>query len=232
MPELTTVANLLPLLLFFLLPLPQGPQYIVVYFSCRSFWSCYVGRHLSMAWWVVPCLCPGSELVKPWAAGAEYVNLTAWPRGGLKTSILNSLSSRSQHSWAWASLENYHFIFGNGIFPWLFLKCNGCLEMGYCSLVLLYLELSRICTGKPVPVFSLSLPWQNSKAFMFSLVFIILQAGCWEPLFVFQRVALKLQFVISLSPTDPGLPFWEHSNYSICSHCSTQKQTQSVQVWL
>ena len=43
-PELTSVANLL---------LPGATQYIVVYSSCRSFWSCSVGRCLRMAWWAV-----------------------------------------------------------------------------------------------------------------------------------------------------------------------------------
>ena len=43
-PELTSVANLL-----FLLLLPKAPQYIVVYSSSRSFPSGYVGRCLSMA---------------------------------------------------------------------------------------------------------------------------------------------------------------------------------------
>ena len=31
-----------------------------------------------MAWWVVPCPRPGSELAKSWAAKAERVNLTTW----------------------------------------------------------------------------------------------------------------------------------------------------------
>ena len=49
---------------FFLpLLLPEAPQYIVVYSSCRSFWLCYVGCCLNMAWWAVPCPHPGSELV-------------------------------------------------------------------------------------------------------------------------------------------------------------------------
>ena len=43
-PELTSVATL-----FFFILLPKAPQYIVVYSSCRSFWLCYVGCHLSMA---------------------------------------------------------------------------------------------------------------------------------------------------------------------------------------
>ena len=74
-PELT-VANL-----FFLL-LPKAPQYIVVYSSCRSFWLSYVGRHLSMTWWVVPHPHPGSEPAKPWVLKAERRNLTtrSWGR--------------------------------------------------------------------------------------------------------------------------------------------------------
>ena len=66
---------------FFLLLLAKVHQYIVVHSSCRSFWLCYVGRCLSMAWWVVPCPRPGSERVKPWAAKAEHGNLTTWPQG-------------------------------------------------------------------------------------------------------------------------------------------------------
>ena len=60
---------------------PPATQYIVVYSSCRSIWLCYVGRHLSMAWWVLPCLHPGCELMKPWASKAECANSTTWPRG-------------------------------------------------------------------------------------------------------------------------------------------------------
>ena len=74
-PELTSVAN------FFFLFLPKAPQYIVVYSSCRSFWFCYVGRHLSMAWLAVLALCPGSEIAKPWAAKVEHENLNTWAGG-------------------------------------------------------------------------------------------------------------------------------------------------------
>ena len=49
--------------------------------SSGSFQLWHVGCHLSMAWWVVPCPCPGFELVKPWAAAAEHMNLTTQPRG-------------------------------------------------------------------------------------------------------------------------------------------------------
>ena len=34
-----------------------------------------------MAWWVVPCLRPGSKVTKPWAAKAERGNLTTRPCG-------------------------------------------------------------------------------------------------------------------------------------------------------
>ena len=78
-PELTSVANLFS---FLLLLLPKTPKYIVVYSSCRSFWLCYVGHHLSMAWWAVLGLCPASEPVKPWATEAECANLTTWSIGG------------------------------------------------------------------------------------------------------------------------------------------------------
>ena len=46
-----------------------------------SFWLCYVGCHLSVAWWVVPCLHSGSEPAKPWATEAERANPTTWPQG-------------------------------------------------------------------------------------------------------------------------------------------------------
>ena len=73
---------LLPIFFFLLLLLlPRAPQYIVVYSSCRSFWFCYVGGHLSTAWWWVLGPCPGSELAKPWAAEAERASLTTQPRG-------------------------------------------------------------------------------------------------------------------------------------------------------
>uniref|UniRef100_A0A9L0T5D1 Uncharacterized protein n=1 Tax=Equus caballus TaxID=9796 RepID=A0A9L0T5D1_HORSE len=43
----------------------------------------------------VPCRCPGFELEKPWAAEAEHVTLTTWPRGRpLKEYIFNSTSRK------------------------------------------------------------------------------------------------------------------------------------------
>ena len=63
-PELTFVANLL---FFLLLLLPKASQYIVIYSSCECLWLYYVGCSLSMAWWAMPCLCPGSEPGKLWA---------------------------------------------------------------------------------------------------------------------------------------------------------------------
>ena len=73
--ELTSIANLL----FFLL-LPKAPQYMVVYTSCRSFCFCYVGLHLSMAWWAVLGPLLGSQPMKSQAAKAERMNLTTWPQ--------------------------------------------------------------------------------------------------------------------------------------------------------
>ena len=64
---------------FFLLP--EVPQYIVVYSSCRSFWFCYVGCHLSMAWWAVLGPHPGSKPAKPWAPKAGCMNSTTQPWG-------------------------------------------------------------------------------------------------------------------------------------------------------
>ena len=59
----------------FLLLLPKVPQYIVVYSSCRSFWLWHVGCRLSMAWWAVRCMHPGSQPAKPWAgSGAHEIN--------------------------------------------------------------------------------------------------------------------------------------------------------------
>ena len=76
------VSNISPFsTFFFLLLLSKGPKYIVVYASCRSFWVCYMGYRLSMAWWVVPCPSPGSELAKSRAAEAQPANLTTWPWG-------------------------------------------------------------------------------------------------------------------------------------------------------
>ena len=99
---------------FLLLLLPKAPQYIAVYSSCRSFWLCYVGRSLSMAWWVVPCLCPGSERAKPWATEAEHMNLTTQPWGRpLISSFLNLLfilrTPHSPHSLIhlWASFSTF-----------------------------------------------------------------------------------------------------------------------------
>ena len=66
--------------LFFFFFSPKPPQYIVVYCSCRSFWLCCVGCLLTVALWAVPCLCPGSKRVKPWATKAEHSNLTTRPQ--------------------------------------------------------------------------------------------------------------------------------------------------------
>ena len=74
-PELISAANL-----FFLL-LPKAPEYIVVYSSCRSFWLCYVGCHLSTTGQVVPGLRPGSKPVKSWTTKPEHAKLTTRPRG-------------------------------------------------------------------------------------------------------------------------------------------------------
>ena len=40
-----------------------------------------MGRCLSVAWPVVPWLCPGSESVKPQATEAEIAKLSTWPWG-------------------------------------------------------------------------------------------------------------------------------------------------------
>ena len=75
-PELTSVASL-----FFSLLLPKALRYIVVYSSCRSFWLCCVGCCLSMAWWAVLGLRPGSEPAKAQATKEKCVNSTSQPRG-------------------------------------------------------------------------------------------------------------------------------------------------------
>ena len=64
---------------FSFLLLPKAPQYLVVYSSCRSFLLCYMGCHLSIAWWVVLGWHPGSGLTKLWTTEVECVNLTTWP---------------------------------------------------------------------------------------------------------------------------------------------------------
>ena len=68
-PELPSVASLL--FCFFLLILPKAPQYIIVYSSCECLWLCYMGHHLSVAWWAVLGPRPGSKQVKPWATKTE-----------------------------------------------------------------------------------------------------------------------------------------------------------------
>ena len=83
----------LPPILFFFFFSPKCPQYIVVYSSCRSLWLCYVGHHLSMAWWAVPCPHPGCEQTKPPATEAEHANLTTWPWGGPSTYYFDAQSS-------------------------------------------------------------------------------------------------------------------------------------------
>ena len=47
--KIGTSANICCQSFFFLPLLPKAPQYKVVYSTCRSFWLCYVGLHLSMA---------------------------------------------------------------------------------------------------------------------------------------------------------------------------------------
>ena len=80
-PDWRLNQHLLPIFFFFFpffLSPTSPPQFIVVYPSCRTFWLCHVGCPLSMAWWAVPCPCPGSE---PWAAEAGHGNSTTWPWG-------------------------------------------------------------------------------------------------------------------------------------------------------
>ena len=60
-----------------------------------SFWLCYVGCHLSMAWWAVLGLRPRSKPAKPWAAEAERANLTTQPLGQPLHYILNTFSLKS-----------------------------------------------------------------------------------------------------------------------------------------
>ena len=98
-------------LFFFLLLLPKAPQYLTVYSSCECLWLCYVGHRLSMAWWAVPCPCPGSEPMKPRAAKAESVNLTTQPWGQPlmffimqpQYLLINRVDYISQLHWCWAS---------------------------------------------------------------------------------------------------------------------------------
>ena len=67
--------------LFFFLLLPNAPEYIVVYPSCRSFLLCYEGHRLSTAWWGVLGPYLGSERKKLWDTKAEHANLTTQTRG-------------------------------------------------------------------------------------------------------------------------------------------------------
>ena len=71
---------------------------------------------------------------------------------------------------------------------------------------------------------SCSLLWQNSKTFIFSLFFKTThQSGCWRLIFAFQKVVLKLQFVlvcISVSTVIAG------------SALATEHVGESSWVWL
>ena len=84
---------------------PQSSPVIVAYSSCRSFWLCYVGRHLRMPWWAVPCPRLGSELAKPWATKAEDVNLITWPQGQPHSPVLKPILSNCS-SWHYPILQS------------------------------------------------------------------------------------------------------------------------------
>ena len=68
--------------LFFFFFSSKHPQHIITHSSCECLWLCYVGRCLSMAWWVVLCSCLGSEIARPQAAEVKLVNSTTLPWGG------------------------------------------------------------------------------------------------------------------------------------------------------
>ena len=73
-PEVTSVTNL-PL--FF----SPKPQYMVVHPSWQSFYFFYMGRHHSMAWWVVCRSVPRIRTGERWATKAKHTNLTTMPPG-------------------------------------------------------------------------------------------------------------------------------------------------------
>ena len=105
----------------------------------------------------------------------------------------------------------------------IILKIYQLSRHGNCSLVQLCLGLFRIFMGKHVHP-SCSLLWQNSKTFIFSLFFKTThQSGCWRLIFAFQKVVLKLQFVlvcISVSTVIAG------------SALATEHVGESSWVWL
>ena len=86
---------------------PEVPQYIVVYSSSECLWLCYVGHHLSLAGWAVPCPCLGSESAEPWATKAESVNLTTQPWGrplfGDFIAFAHSIQTSSSNPSYWSS---------------------------------------------------------------------------------------------------------------------------------
>ena len=93
--ELTTVASRFH---FFFSFSPKPPRFIVVYSSCRSFWLCYVGRCLSMAWWVVPCLRLGSQPVKSLATKVERAKLTT-DHGASSSNVFDQTKKYFYHFW-------------------------------------------------------------------------------------------------------------------------------------
>ena len=60
----------------------------------------------------VPGPCPGSELVKPWAAESECMNLTTWPWGQPLKSFLNVEFTGYQTE----TIENYWILMKEEIF--------------------------------------------------------------------------------------------------------------------
>ena len=60
-----------------------------------------------MAWWVVPCLRPGCQLAKPWAATAECTSLTTWPQASplMLTLTAPSLETVIQSTGPWVEIR-------------------------------------------------------------------------------------------------------------------------------
>ena len=63
-----------------------------------------------MTWWAMPCLHPGSELVKPWAAEAECTNLTTQPQG--RPPEVLHLNSHPFHHFLYSFLMRLLFVVG------------------------------------------------------------------------------------------------------------------------
>ena len=142
--------------LFFLL-LPKPPS-ILVYSSCRSFWLCCKGSHLSTASWAVLGLLPGSEPAKPWATeSARQLNHSARGPGPTWKGLLRTSRGLQNcpYFYLYRQANCKPSTFPSPQIVQALIGCAACFLLCCCLAANLYVRSER---AKAVQVISNSLP--------------------------------------------------------------------------